>query len=148
MICLPDAATDEMASEVIPAVTASKDLAAGSRARVEHFTEGLTTPEGITVGSTVADLQAVFGDQLRLFAEPDECTGTWLFSIGSTALGLEGELGGPPSDGSSPIAGLGAGARSTCQKPWGRRQVEREDDGARRLSPSVPKRLLVEDLLL
>ena len=41
MICLPDAVTDEMAASVIPAVTAKKDLAAGPRARVEHFAEGV-----------------------------------------------------------------------------------------------------------
>lgn len=41
MICLPDAVTDTMASEVIPAVTANKGLASGSKARVEDFTEGV-----------------------------------------------------------------------------------------------------------
>lgn len=41
VICLPDAVTETMASEVIPAVTAKKSLAAGSKVRVEHFTEGL-----------------------------------------------------------------------------------------------------------
>lgn len=41
MICLPDAVTDEMAADVIPAVTATKRLAAGPKARVEDFTEGV-----------------------------------------------------------------------------------------------------------
>jgi hypothetical protein len=41
MICLPDAVTDIMAAEVIPDVTARKDLAAGAKARVVRFTEGL-----------------------------------------------------------------------------------------------------------
>lgn len=41
MICLPDAVTDAMASEVIPAVTAKKGLTAGPKARIEHFTEGV-----------------------------------------------------------------------------------------------------------
>jgi len=41
MICLPSAATDSMAADVIPAVTAKKSLAAGPAARFEHFTEGL-----------------------------------------------------------------------------------------------------------
>ncbi len=41
MICLPDAVTEEMAADVISSATAKKQLAAGSKARVEHFTEGL-----------------------------------------------------------------------------------------------------------
>ena len=40
MICLPDAVTETMASEVIPAVTATKDLPAGTKARMEHYDEG------------------------------------------------------------------------------------------------------------
>lgn len=40
MIGVPDAVTDDMAAEVIPAVTAKKRLVAGSKARVETFTEG------------------------------------------------------------------------------------------------------------
>lgn len=41
MICLPDVVTDTLVQEVIPAVTAEKDLAAGAKARVEDFTEGI-----------------------------------------------------------------------------------------------------------
>lgn len=41
MICLPDAVTEEMAADVIPTVTAKGGLAAGRKARVEHFTEGV-----------------------------------------------------------------------------------------------------------
>jgi hypothetical protein len=40
MICLPDAVTETMASEVIPAVTATKDLPAGHKARMDHYDEG------------------------------------------------------------------------------------------------------------
>ncbi len=40
MICLPDAVTETMASETIGAVTADKGLAAGPKARMEHYTEG------------------------------------------------------------------------------------------------------------
>jgi hypothetical protein len=40
MICLPDAATEAICSEVPVAVTEKKKLAAGSKARVEAFTEG------------------------------------------------------------------------------------------------------------
>lgn len=41
MICLPDAVTDTMVSEVLPAVTAKKNLTAGPKVRVEHFGEGV-----------------------------------------------------------------------------------------------------------
>lgn len=40
MICLPDTVSEGLAGEIIPAVTASKALAAGPKARVERFTEG------------------------------------------------------------------------------------------------------------
>lgn len=41
MICLPDAVTDTMVSEVLPAVIAKKDLVAGPKVRVERFAEGV-----------------------------------------------------------------------------------------------------------
>ena len=41
MICLPDAVTEVMASEVISAVTAKKGLAAGAKARMAYYTEGV-----------------------------------------------------------------------------------------------------------
>ncbi len=41
MICLPEAITDTMIDEVIPAVTDKKHLVAGSMARVETLTEGV-----------------------------------------------------------------------------------------------------------
>ena len=40
MICVPDAVTASLAAEVLPAVTAKKELRAGALARVERFTEG------------------------------------------------------------------------------------------------------------
>ncbi len=40
MICLPDAVTPAMVDEVLPAVTADKNLTSGAKARVETFTEG------------------------------------------------------------------------------------------------------------
>ena len=45
MICLPDAVTPEMAAEVIPAVTAKKDLAAGPKARGRAFHRGRRRPD-------------------------------------------------------------------------------------------------------
>lgn len=40
MISLPDVVTEGMAAEVIAEVTATKNLAAGPKARIERFTEG------------------------------------------------------------------------------------------------------------
>jgi hypothetical protein len=42
MICLPDAVTDAMTADVIPAVTDMKNLAAGPDVRVERFGEGVS----------------------------------------------------------------------------------------------------------
>lgn len=74
----------------------------------------LTTPEGITLGSTVDQLRAGFGDQLQPDSEPSECDGRWHFSVGPSALGIEGVLSGPPTDGSSSVTALSAGAQSEC----------------------------------
>jgi hypothetical protein len=74
----------------------------------------LATPQGITIGSTVDDLRSAFGDQLRLSTEPSECTGTWVFGVGPSELGFEGELSGPSTDGSSSVTSLSAGAQSSC----------------------------------
>lgn len=75
---------------------------------------GLGTPEGITPGSTVDQLRTAFGDQLHLDSEPSECDGRWHFSVGASALGLEGVLSGPSTDGSSSVTSLSAGAQSEC----------------------------------
>ena len=40
MICLPDAVTEAMIDDVLPAVTERKDLKSGDKARVETFAEG------------------------------------------------------------------------------------------------------------
>lgn len=57
---------------------------------------GFATRQGITVGSTVDDLRSAYGDQLELSTDPSECTGTWVFRVGPTELGLEGELSAHP----------------------------------------------------
>jgi len=76
----------------------------------------LATPEGITLGSTIDELQTAFGDQLRLSSGPAEevCGGAWSFGVGPSELGFEGELSGPPTDGSSSVTRLAAGAQSSC----------------------------------
>jgi hypothetical protein len=68
MICVPDVVTDSMADEVLVAVTAKKDLAAGGRARVEGFGDGLAA-QVLHVGPyaaeapTIAALHAFIADQ-------------------------------------------------------------------------------------
>ncbi len=76
----------------------------------------LATPQGITLGSTIDELQTAFGDQLRLPSGPAEevCGGAWSFGVGPSDLGFEGELSGPPTDGSSSVTRLAAGAQSSC----------------------------------
>jgi hypothetical protein len=75
---------------------------------------GLATSEGISLGSTVDDLRAAYGERLVLPEAPDDCTGQWLFSVGGSALGLQGALDGPSTDGSSSVIVLTAGAQSSC----------------------------------
>ena len=74
----------------------------------------LATLEAISVGSTVDQLRSAYGDRLVLSEGPDECSGSWLFSVGGSALGLQGTLAGPPTDGSSIVVALTAGAQSSC----------------------------------
>ena len=74
----------------------------------------LATPEGITLGSIVDDLQTAFGDQLQLPSTLNDCTGSWFFSVGPSVLGFEGDLSGPSTDGSSSVIRLSAGAGSEC----------------------------------
>lgn len=77
-------------------------------------TSDLSTPEGITLGSTVDDLRTAFGDGLLLPSTPDECTGGWYFVVGELPRGLRGTLDGPTTDGSSSVVFLTAGAQSSC----------------------------------
>lgn len=73
MICLPDAVTDAMAEEVLPAVTAKKHLAAGTKARVEHFGDG-TAAQVLHIGPyaneapTIAALHRYIADHGYAFA--------------------------------------------------------------------------------
>jgi hypothetical protein len=75
---------------------------------------GWVTPEGITVGSSVDELRAAFGDRLRLPRDRDECSGEWTFSVGPTDIGFEGVLSGPPNDATSRVTTLASGAQSSC----------------------------------
>lgn len=75
---------------------------------------GPATPEGVTLGSTVDELRTAFGDELHLDSAPSECDGRWHFGVGPSALGFEGVLSGPSTDGSSSVTSLSAGAQSEC----------------------------------
>lgn len=58
MICLPDVVTDAMAAEVLPTVTAAKNLVAGPKARVERFAEG-TAAQILHVGPYADEAPAI-----------------------------------------------------------------------------------------
>lgn len=60
MICLPDAVTETIASEVIPAVTATKELAAGTKARMEYYAEG-TAGQVLHIGPYADEAPTIVG---------------------------------------------------------------------------------------
>lgn len=75
----------------------------------------LATAQGISLGSTADELRAAFGERLHLPSIPCECTGSWCFGMGPTdPLGFEGDLSGPPSDSSTSVIRLAAGAQPSC----------------------------------
>ena len=65
----------------------------------------LSTPEGVRVGTTVAGLRAVYGEELSLPSSPDECDEGWWWS----GRDVRGELDGDPSVLGVTVNGLGAG---------------------------------------
>ena len=68
MIGLPDAVTEAMVDETIPAITAKKKLLAGERVRFEHFAEGHAA-QVLHIGAyaeeapTIASLHAFIAEQ-------------------------------------------------------------------------------------
>lgn len=73
----------------------------------------LATPEGISVGANVPDLQAAFGSSLHLpdVGQPG-CGGPpWYFAVApEEPWGLIGSLSGPPSNPHAHVEGMAAGA--------------------------------------
>lgn len=71
----------------------------------------LVTSGGISVGSTVVEITDAHGSDVTLSGEPDDCTGNWGFSIGSTddTSTLRGLLEGGADDPTSTVTRLGAG---------------------------------------
>jgi hypothetical protein len=72
----------------------------------------LTTPEGVAIGTTIADLQAAYGDELELSPWLDACAieDTWEF----TARGIRGSLSGPPRSPTTSVTTLESGVQSSC----------------------------------
>ncbi len=71
----------------------------------------LTTPEGVTVGTIVAELEAAYGGALRFGSEACGVADAHHFVLDG---GLGGWLGGPPADPAARVTGLWAGAGSSC----------------------------------
>jgi hypothetical protein len=71
---------------------------------------GLSTATGVSVGTTVEELQNMPGD-LTLPEQPDECIGAWIGNIDGVGLFLDGE----PADLSTEVTSLFAGeALGSC----------------------------------
>ena len=71
---------------------------------------GLYTSSGVSIGTTVEELQNIAGE-LLLPDQPDECTGTWMARIDGVGL----LLGGDPTNPATAVTGLFAGeALGSC----------------------------------
>jgi hypothetical protein len=77
------------------------------------------TGAGIAVGASVDDLRAAYGEDLFLSARPDECEGSWTFSVFGRLITIEsphirGTLSGPPQDPGTRVRSMAAGQGSSC----------------------------------
>jgi hypothetical protein len=77
----------------------------------------LTTPEGVTVGTTLAELRAAYGDALVVHDDEPYCDGgSWSFNVlrpGTDDLALTGFFGEPPTE-DSEVGMLRVGLSPGC----------------------------------
>jgi hypothetical protein len=77
----------------------------------------LTTPEGVTVGTTLAELRAAHGDALVVHDDEPYCDGgSWSFNVlrpGTDDLALTGFFGEPPTE-DSEVGMLRVGLSPGC----------------------------------
>jgi hypothetical protein len=83
-------------------------IASGTAADVR----GLTTPEGVSVGTTVTGLRQAFGTSLVIGR--DDCTNSWQVTFDRSNVGLIGRLDSNPESSNAHLVYLAAGMRSSC----------------------------------
>jgi hypothetical protein len=83
-------------------------IASGTAADVR----GLTTPEGVSVGTTLTALRQVYG--ASLVVARDDCTSSWQVSFDRSNVGLVGRLDASPETANARLVYLAAGLRSSC----------------------------------
>jgi hypothetical protein len=83
-------------------------IATGAAADVRN----LTTPEGVKVGTSVADLKRIHDSSLVIAR--DECSNSWQVSFDRSNVGLVGRLDANPELSSAKLVYLAAGLRSSC----------------------------------
>ena len=75
----------------------------------------VTTPEGIGVGSTLAELRAAYGDDLSV---PDErggpCGISWVFQVETPSGSYDGTFSARPVDDDVVVESIGAGQPPSC----------------------------------
>lgn len=75
----------------------------------------LTTPEGIGLGSTRADLEAAYRVALSVPTEPGgPCGISWVFEVDTDAGPYHGTFAEEPRTPDEAITSIGAGAQPTC----------------------------------
>ena len=70
------------------------------------------TPEGIRIGSSVAQLREAYGSSMVV--ERDDCVGAWQIRVGNPSLGLVGRLDSNSENANARLVYLAAGLRSSC----------------------------------
>jgi hypothetical protein len=75
----------------------------------------LVTPQGIGLGSTLANLERAYGDALTVPEEPGgPCAISWVFAVGAPPGPFQGTFGEQPQTSDAEVATIGAGAVPSC----------------------------------